>query len=106
MGILIQLAAQQATNGTILPTKGGSFFTIAFKLKAVPNAPPVAHTYEVPRHKCVNVNQICTCKKHMFAYYEVKLAIDGAYDRYLPMVQVLIGVSPLRFVKLTNALKL
>ena len=64
MGILIQLAAQQATNGTILPTNGGSFFTIAFKLKAVPNAPPVAHTYEVPRHKCVNVNQICTCKKH------------------------------------------
>ena len=49
MGIFIQLAAQQATNGTILPTKGGSFFTIAFKLKAVPNAPPVAHTYEVPR---------------------------------------------------------
>ena len=78
MGIFIQLAAQQATNGTILPTKGGSFFTIAFKLKAVPNAPPVAHTYEVPRHKCENVNQICTCKK--------QLAIDGAYDRYLPMV--------------------
>ena len=84
MGILIQLAAQQATNGTILPTKGGSFFTIAFKLKAVPNAPPVAHTYEVPRHKCVNVNQICTYKKQML--YEVTLAIDGAYDRYLPMV--------------------
>ena len=82
MGILIQLAAQQATNGTILPTKGGSFFTIAFKLKAVPNAPPVAHTYEVPRHKCVNVNQICTYKKQ----YEVTLAIDGLMMNILPMV--------------------
>ena len=63
MGIFIQLAAQQATNGTILPTKGGSFFTIAFKLKAVPNAPPVAHTYEVPSCKFVNVNHVCTCKR-------------------------------------------
>ena len=68
MGIFIQLAAQQATNGTILPTKGGSFFTIAFKLKAVPNAPPVAHTYEVPRRKCANVDYICTCKKHIKSY--------------------------------------
>ena len=63
MGMFIQLAAQHATNGTILPTKGGSFFTIAFKLKAVPNAPPVAHTYEVPRCKFVNVNHICICMK-------------------------------------------
>ena len=49
MGILIQFAAQHATKGTILPTNGGNFFTIALRPKAVPKAPPVAQTYEVPR---------------------------------------------------------
>ena len=47
----MQFAAQHATNGTILPTKGGSFFTMALRLKAVVKAPPVAHKYDVPKIK-------------------------------------------------------
>ena len=47
--MLIQFAAQQATNGTILPTSGGNFVTMAFSPNAVVKAPPVAHTYEVPK---------------------------------------------------------
>ena len=51
IGILMQFAAQHATNGTILPTRGGSFFTMALRLNAVVKAPPVAHTYDVPTIK-------------------------------------------------------
>jgi hypothetical protein len=46
MGMLIVLAALTATNGTSLPTRGGSVLTRAFRPKAVPRAPPVAATYE------------------------------------------------------------
>ena len=44
IGILIPFAMQQATKGTILPTKGGNFVTMALSPNAVVKAPPVAHT--------------------------------------------------------------
>ena len=48
IGMLIPFAIQHATNGTILPTKGGNFVTIALSPNAVVKAPPVAQRYDVP----------------------------------------------------------
>jgi len=42
-GILTQLAAATAQNGTNLPINGGAFLTKLFKPIAVDKAPPVAN---------------------------------------------------------------
>jgi hypothetical protein len=42
--MLTQLAAETATKGTSLPTRGGKVFTNEFRPNAVTKAPPVAAT--------------------------------------------------------------
>ena len=46
--MLTQLAAATAQKGTNLPTKGGADLTRVFNDKAVPRAPAVAMTYDIP----------------------------------------------------------
>ena len=49
MGMLMQLAAEQATNGTILPTKGGNALTRELRPRAVPEG--TAGGRQIRRHQ-------------------------------------------------------
>lgn len=55
IGMLTQLAAATAQNGTKRPTMAGAFLTAAFSVNAVASAPPVAITYDVASCLCVRV---------------------------------------------------
>eukprot|EP00095_Tigriopus_kingsejongensis_P005594 snap_masked-scaffold12_size759060-processed-gene-6.3 protein:Tk05594 transcript:snap_masked-scaffold12_size759060-processed-gene-6.3-mRNA-1 annotation:"rna-directed dna polymerase from mobile element jockey-like" len=89
-GMLMELAAETATNGTSLPTKGGSDLTMALRVRAVPKAPPVAARYEVPS---VVVEMGESPERLKVIMQPVMLMFMGTWADIRPMISIFSPVS-------------